>query len=297
MRPSEEGKHGVTGALAALNQAFLMAHAEARKAACSELESERLVIRYAFGKLEARYRGADLLGGPVDILPPEYHPIKDVSHSVILAALLFRDESSTRLERAAAAVKGLNAALAELDDASSATTRLIPTAHLSRQKRILRSTRDAVLAFSQGHLDVAGQRKFFAEMRPDLGENIRAVSSSFLRELHGRVQDVRRKVDDINAWKSVLIIVGTSHQARAREIGVQYFERLLAEPAGEGARNERRMVISESVGKASDQYGLLATHLVDQEGGGLVFEDPLRLQWDVLADNGGALDELLAPSP
>jgi hypothetical protein len=295
MRPSREGEHGVTGALVALNQAFLSAHAGARQAACAELESERLVIRYAFGKLEARYEGRDLLGGPVDILPPEYHPIKDVSHAVILAALLFRDESSTKFERARAVLNALNSASAELDDSTSATTRLIPTAQLPRQKRLLRSTRDALLAFSQGHLDAAGQRKFFASVRPDLDENIRAVSGAFLRELHHRVQDIRHQVDDARAWESVLVVVGTSHQARAREIGVQYFERLLAEPVGEGARSERRMIISESIGKASEQYGLLATHLVDQESAALVFEDPLRLQWDVLADDGGALDELLPP--
>ena len=283
----------MTGALLALNQAFLMAHAEARQAACAEIESERLVIRYAFGKLEARYKGVDLLGGPVDVLPPEYHPIKDVSHAVILAALLFEHESGIVSQRAAATVKGLDAALAQLDDSTSATTRSIPTEHLTRQKRLLSSTRDALLAFSQGRLDAAGQRRFFARVRPDLDANIRAVSGAFLRQLHRRVEDIRRKVGDPGAWGSVLVIVGTSHQARAREIGVQYFERLLAEPVGEGARTERRMVISESVGKPSDQYGLLATHLVDQRSGALVFEDPLRLQWDVLAENGGLLDELL----
>jgi hypothetical protein len=293
MRPSRESEHGVSGALAALNQAFLTAHAEARQAACTELESERLVIRYAFGKLEARYKGLDLLGGAVDVLPPEYHPIKDVCHATILAALLFHDESSTKSRRATAIVSVLDAALAELHDSTSATTRLIPAAHLPRQRRLLRSTRAAVLAFSQGRLSAAGQRKFFAEVRPDLDENIRAVSGAFLRELHRRMQDIRHEVPDADAWDSVLVIVGTSHQARAREIGVQYFERLLAEPVGEGARNERRLVISESVGKASDQYGLLATHLVDQESGALVFGDPLRLQWDVLANNAGVLDELL----
>ncbi len=57
------------------------------------------------------------------------------------------------------------------------------------------------------------------------------------------------------------------------------------------------MVVSEGVFQPPDQYGLLATHVVDQRGGALVFGDPLRLQWDVLADHGGALDTLLPPTP
>jgi hypothetical protein len=40
---------------------------------------------------------------------------------------------------------------------------------------------------------------------------------------------------------------------------------------------------------------LLAAHLVDQAGGEDVFGDALRLQQDVLADDGGGLDSLLPP--
>lgn len=285
----------MSGPLAELNHTFLVAHAAARREACRELESERLVLRYAFGSLEARYRGVDLLGGPVRLLPPEYHPIKDVSHAVLLAGLLFERVPSSAGTEASAVLDALDGALAQLDDESSPTTQRIPSALLPLQKRILRTTREAVSAFAQGRLDEAGQRAFFAQVRPDLDQNIRAVSGAFLRELHRRVQEVRGKVSDPEAWESLVVVVGAVHQARAREIGVQYFERLLAEPVGEGARNERRLVVSEGVFKPAEQYGLLATHLVDQGAGELVFGDPLRLQWDVLADHGGVLDELLPP--
>jgi hypothetical protein len=86
------------------------------------------------------------------------------------------------------------------------------------------------------------------------------------------------------------------HQARAREIGIRYFERLLAEPVGEGARNERRLVVAEGMIRGPEQYGLLATHLVDQAGASAIFNDALRLQSDVTADDGGVLDSLL-PKP
>ncbi len=295
MHSSDEGKHGVSGALAALNVEFLKAHAEARAQACHELESERLVFRYAFGAVEARFKGKDLLGGPVSVLPPEYHPVKDVSHAVMLSALLFLDESPSRKERIAAAIQAVDAALVQLDDAASPTTRLIPPTLLPAQKRILRASKDALTAFSSGQLDEAAKRKFFAAVRPDLESNLRVISGAFVRELDRRVTQVRKAVDaqDPSAWQSLLVVVGVAHQARAREIGVQYFERLLNEPVGEGARNERQLVVAESAWSPTDQFGLLATHLVDQDGGDLIFGDSMRLQFDVLANDGGALDAVL----
>src|SRR5262249_47819269 len=109
------------------------------------------------------------------------------------------------------------------------------------------------------------------------------------------VKAVRRKVEaqDPRAWDSVLVLAVSVHQARARELGVQYFERLLAEPVGEGARNERRLGVCESVFAGAGQDGLLALHLVDQAASADVFGDPLRLQWDALGDPGGALDAVL----
>jgi hypothetical protein len=273
----------------------LRAHAELRAQSCHGLESERLVFRYAFGSVEARFRGQDLLGGPVSVLPPEYHPVKDVSHAVVLAALLFLDESPARKERVAAAIRAMDAALAQLDDGASPTTRLIPPELLTAQKRILRASRDALTAFSNGQLEEAGQRKFLAAIRPDLESNLRIISGAFVRELDRRVTQVRKAVEaqDPSAWQSLLVVIGVAHQARAREIGVQYFERLLNEPVGEGARNERQMVIAESAWSPTDQFGLLATHLVDQEAGDLIFDDSMRLQFDVLANDGGALDAVL----
>ena len=89
------------------------------------------------------------------------------------------------------------------------------------------------------------------------------------------------------------MVANASHQSRARELAVQYFERMLGETIGEGARHEKRLVVLESVNKAADQRGLLAAHYVDREHAELFFGDPDRLQWDVLADGGSLLTELL----
>ncbi len=289
-----EAEFGVKGPLSDLNTEFLEAHARARDEQCTELESKRLVLRYSFGLYEARYMGKEVLR--TFVVPKAYHPVKDVSHAVFLAALLFAEQpGAVRDQHVARTLDALDAALVQMGDASSPTATLLPASLRARQRRILERTRQAVATFSQGGLGPDARRSYFQSVRGDLIENLRDISAESLRALHAAVETTRRLVSSVNpdAWDSVIVVVGVVHQARAREIGIQYFERLLQEPVGEGARNERRLVVAEQLFQGSEQYGLLATHLVDQAGGVSVFADPLRMQWDVLGDNGAALDALL----
>lgn len=295
LTPTSEGEHGVVGALAQLNAQLRAAHQAARVEACGQLGGDRLVIRWMFGRLEARWRGQLLTPEGLDILPASYHPLKDVAHAVLLASLLFDAPAGpARDQEVAAAIGAIDAVLAEIDGAGPAS-KLIPPEQLPRQGRMLERTREALVKFAAGRLPEAERRQYFAAVRPDVVESLRVVAAELVRNLDREVREVRRKVEaqDPRAWDSVLVLAASVHQARARELGVQYFERLLAEPVGEGARNERRLVVSESVFAQADQYGLLALHLVDQAASADVFGDPLRLQWDALGDPGGALDAVL----
>jgi hypothetical protein len=296
--PSQESKHGVSGALSVLNDQFLDAHARARREACRQLESERLVIRYSFGALEARYKGRPLNQEKINVIPAEYHPLKDVSHAVFSVALLGREPAGDeRTQHAKQALGATEAVLAELADAKSTASRLIAPEHRDRQVRILGATKGALGTLIDGRLDEAARRDYFKNVEADLLENIRVVSAALIRGLHEHVQQFRAIVDkeDPSAWDSLIVVVAVVHQARAREIAVRYFERLLGEKAGEGASGEQRLIIAEERFNGRDQYGLLAAHLVDQAGGEDVFGDALRLQQDVLADDGGGLDSLLPP--
>ena len=293
---SQESKHGVSGALSDLNGRFLEAHARARREACRQLESERLVLRYSFGELEARYEGRPLHEGTIHVIPEAYHPLKDVSHAVFSVALVLREpRGSGRTAHAREVLGATEAVLAELGDPASRAYQLIPPEHRDRQVRLLHATKGALTDLIAGRLDDEAQRDYFARVEPDVIENLRVVAAALVRGLHERVQELRAIVerDDPSAWDSLVVVVATVHQARAREIGVQYFERLLGETMGEGASLERRLVVAESLFNGADQYGLLAAHLVDQIGSSDVFGDAFRLQRDALADDGGMLDTLL----
>jgi len=295
LTPTSEGEHGVTGALAQLNAELRRAHQAARAEACGRLGEERLVIRWAFGKLEARWRGQLL--AQLDLVPASFHPLKDVAHGVLLASLLFEaPPGPARDAKVAAAISAIDAVLAEVDGAGPAS-KLIPAEQIPRQGRMLERTREALARFAAGTLTEAERRRYFEAVRPDVVESLRMMAEELLRSLDREVKEIRRKAEarDPRAWDSVLVLVVSVHQARARELGVQYFERLLAEPMGEGARNERRLVVTEGVFGEADQYGMLALHLVDQAASADVFGDPMRLQWDALGEPGGVLDAVLPP--
>jgi hypothetical protein len=282
---STEAKHGVVGPLADLNTQFLQAHARARAQQCADLEANRLVLRYSFGLFEARFRGQEVTR--MYILPREYHPVKDVSHAVYLSALLFAQPPGVERDRhVVQALSALNSALAELRNPTSPTATLLPLSFHEREVRLLQRTLDAVASFSVAGLGSDGQRAYFESVRGDLKDNLRDIATASLQGLHGAVESTRTKVAKVDpkAWDSALVVVGVMHQARAREIGIQYFERLLDEHVGEGARNERRLVVAEHMTVPSEQLGLLSAHLVDEGGAAAVFADPLRLQWDALGD-------------
>ncbi len=291
-----EAEFGVKAPLSELNQEFLGAHARARAQQCLQLETKRLVLRYSFGLFEARYMGREIL--QTFVVPEAYHPVKDVSHAVLLAALLFAEPPSVQRDQHVVRVlKTLEAILKQLDDASSPTAKLLPEHLHARERQLLENTRQALATFATGALGPQAQREYFQSVRDALTANLREIATESLKSLNAAVESTRLAVTKVDpkAWDSLLVVIGVAHQARAREIGIQYFERLLKEPVGEGARNERRIVVAEQLPNAPAQYGLLATHLVDQAGGAAVFDDPLRLQWDVLGDDGGALDAILPP--
>jgi len=280
--------------LSDVSERFHEAYQRARAQACRQLASRRLLIRYAFGTVEARWNGTDL-GPPVVLFTPYVHALKAVSHAVFLAALLFDEPAGERDAHVAAALEGVEALRAELADPASRAASLIPAGERPRQVGLLSRTSAALVALRDGRLDERARRDYFIAVRAGLSENLRHASTAVLTRLHQTVEGWRRDVDakDPDAWSSLVVVAAVVHQARAREVAVQYFERLLGETVSEGASGERRLVVVESQFEAADQRGALAAHQVDREYADSIFGDASRLQQDVMADNGGALEKLL----
>jgi len=74
---------------------------------------------------------------------------------------------------------------------------------------------------------------------------------------------------------------------------MQYFQKILAEPAGIGAQNEHRLVYAEGIYEESRALKLVAKHVIDQEAAIAFFDNPRRLQEDILSDGAELVLEKL----
>jgi hypothetical protein len=160
---------------------------------------------------------------------------------------------------------------------------------------ILTLTSKALEGFRNGQLDQNGRRDYFVSIRRPLTENLRRACVAVLTTVHEAVSAYKNEVDakESTAWASLVVLASVCHQGRARDIVVQYFERLLGETVSEGASLENRLVILEGQFKPAAQRAGLAGHDVDRQFAEVIFGDPGRLQWDVMGDSGGVLDSLL----
>jgi hypothetical protein len=109
---------------------------------------------------------------------------------------------------------------------------------------------------------------------------LQAGCDESLVKLDAAVRELRPLAGD--AWSQAVVVIATDHQSRAEEVGVQYFEHLFHERAGEGALGESRIVVIESIGPNDGPTQAMASHLYDQRLSALLFDDPTFLQGDVL---------------
>ena len=84
------------------------------------------------------------------------------------------------------------------------------------------------------------------------------------------------------------IVVATAHQARAKEISIQYFSKKFGHRVGE-VLHEKGMVVLEGKFDEISALNLLARHYLDREAGDILFHEPARLQRDLLADAATSL--------
>ena len=292
--PPVETFAGVGGSLSSLSERFREAHQRARAKQCTVLATQQLMIRYGFGTLEATWKGVEL-GQRTNLYTPRVHAIKAVSHSVFLAALLFEEPAGPdRESHLQDALGDISALLSDLTDSKTDAARAFMPDERSDQVAILTLTSKALEGFRNGQLDQTGRHDYVVSIRRPLTENLRRASVAVLTTVHEAVSAYKKEVDakDPTAWASLVFLANVSHQGRARDIVVQYFERLLGETASEGASGENRLVILEGQAKPAAQRAGLAGHDVDRHFGALIFDDPGRLQRDVMGDGGGFLDSL-----
>lgn len=118
---------------------------------------------------------------------------------------------------------------------------------------------------------------FAAGLAPALLALTRHATALQIDALDGLVASVLEGFTSSERDSFVVVVTG-DHQARARNLGMQYFKKLL------GEHSEDRVSYAESVQTADEAFALVGTRLLDETIATAFFGDRRRLQQDVLGD-------------
>jgi hypothetical protein len=227
-----------------------------------------------------------------------YHALKSISHApFLLVVTLLGNEGPDLTETSRKSLLHQRQLIADVLAAlASATPRERPQvpAELMAQEQALLKTTSALIdeVLASGPPSRERLESFAMGVRPSIRANLKAAARELLENLHQRVTVFRAEIGE-EQWARVRVVVSVARQARAREISVQYFERILGEYMREGASEEDRLVVSEDFNRG-DTFERLAAHVLDQEAATILLGDPKRLQSDALAEVAAeVLDELL----
>lgn len=209
---------------------------------------------------------------------PAYHHLKAVAHLplTVFVELVNEPEGALGVEargRLRSLRERTSAVERELDEIDFAG------ADRARQRRLVTTSArflDGVL--DRGTFDQAALRQFAAGARPDIEQNIDAAAALELRHYQSQIEAWRKDLSD-DEWRRLHVVVIGSQMPRRDNRVVQLFAALLGVP-GEGPR----IVYAEGLYEEQRALNLLGTHLLDDRAATAFFNDPTRLQRDLLAD-------------
>jgi hypothetical protein len=134
--------------------------------------------------------------------------------------------------------------------------------------------------------------EFSRSCKPLFQENISKAARLELENLHAQVSQWKVMIGE-TAWQNLFVVICVGHQARHREMALQYFRRLLNEPDSLNTENEDRVICAEAIGDMSAALDLLARHIIDQQASRAFFANTNQLQQDLHAEASAEfLDQL-----
>jgi hypothetical protein len=258
-------------ALTALNDAFRAAYADAKSRVLASIGPTLIVNGDNFALLRGGRRVNANAGTPI------YDPVKTIAHIPLAIYVTLTPGDGPVDEDRLKTLAGLRELIPPAE-ASLDNMKLPPTT-LARQKQIVATS----LAFID---DVAGKRKFAHSalleftrgMTPLVMENVAEATRAQLDATHAQVSAWRHDLSP-QEWAQLHVVIVGPHMPREDLVVMQYFLRLLHEPA-EG----RRVVYAESLWQESQALDLLGTHLLDGGVGEAFFGDYMRMHRDLLGD-------------
>ena len=161
-----------------------------------------------------------------------------------------------------------------------------------RQKAILAAATTFLDSILEKRRCTSAERIAFArQMNPLVMANASAAARAALDILHRQVCQWKGEMTP-KEWSRVTVLIIGRQLPRKDNLAVQYFARLFGQ-SGEG----KRLIYAEGLAEEPRALDLLATYRVDTQIGIDFFNDPLRMQRDLLADGAKSYLPLLIDHP
>ncbi len=271
-RPDGPATPPAADPLIALNDHF---HDAYRRARLEKLARTGPVVLVGFQSLALIRQGRR---SEVPFPPAIYQKLKEVAHVPLMTFVALAGTEGRPFDPVKRAEIGyvrdlVDAALGGIDRAG------FPASSVDRQKEILRLTQ-AYLAgvLREGKAPADALDAFAKRTAPLMLANADDAAEAHLHALNAQMEAWREEMT-ADEWRSMHVAVMSAHMARDREIAMQYFERLLDQPA-EG----HRLIFAEGLFDESKALDLVGTHLLDGAASAAFFGDDMRLHRDLLSD-------------
>lgn len=260
-------------ALGDLNDAFRRAYADTR---AGVLARAAPVIVCAFESLV-------LIDGATrreeGFTPRLYHDLKAVAHLVFAVQLLvdpaladgpLSAAARARLEELAARARAVEAALPSFG---------FTAAQIERQRVLIAGAQAMIAqALANGRPTPDGLLAWLRPLVPAVMANVDEAAAAQLDGLHALATRWRAAMG-AERWAQLTVVVLGVRQARRDNLQYAYFARSLGPAAV-----ERNLIYAESVFAVDPALALLGTIVTDRAAGAAFFDDPLRMERDLLGD-------------
>jgi hypothetical protein len=258
-------------ALTALNNAFRAAYNESKRRVLASAGPILIVSGDNFTLLRGGRRVEANAGTPI------YDPVKTIAHIPLAIYVTLTPGDGAIGDDCLRTLAGLRELIPPAEASLNAVK--LPASSLARQKQIVAAS----LAFLD---DVTVKRKFARSsllaftrgMTPLVMQNVTEATRAQLDATHAQVSAWRRDLSP-QEWDQLHVVIVGPHMPREDLVVMQYFLRLLHEPAEGG-----RVVYAESLWEEPQAMDLLGTHLLDGSVGEAFFGDYMRMHRDLLGD-------------
>jgi hypothetical protein len=287
-----QGFEPKTGSLNVLNQTFHENYNQLIRFEVQHLgDSVRPVMVFTGDTLVFKYRGKR---EAVRIIPLAYHQLKAIDHlSLSIFTLvspwpegIITDSNLLKLKIQETLCSNVLEELSTFSFSDSI---------FKRQEKIILHSRNYLRMLLKEKIYRRQDRNLFAKnSKQYLLANTDEAARLEITNLHAQVSQWLKPLSPTSR-NHLYVVIGSSHQARYRELTVQYFDKILSEKSDGSAHSENRLVFAESVFNEAGCLSMLARHLIDQEIGLEFFDDRYRMQRDLLSDAASRYLKIIFP--